>query len=210
MAHQFIAHADKPRTFADRKGALRALERDMAKFTAHADNPDIFSTGTQITKTPDGRFGVVIFCDLTPSEAKAKVGPELTGFVIQADYDEKPGTSKRTGEEGKPKRATGHRRNRGEVSTTPTAPLHPCREDSKQQKILDLLVRGATMADLRRVCVKRDGEPWSDDSIRSALYYDMKQKGYGVRTTWIGEFPMYRIVLPEGYEVPVAPRKPKS
>lgn len=210
MSYEFIAHAEEPRTFADKKGALRALERDLKKFADNPDSPQIFSTGSQIVQTANGRWGVKIFCDLTPSEAKAKIGTELTGFVIQADYPEKKELSKAPGKEDQPKRARGHRRNKGEVATSPIAPLHPCREGSKQQKILDLLVMGVSMDGLRKVCVKADGTPWSDDSIRSALYYDMKQKGYGVRTTWAGEVPFYHVVLPEGYEVPVPPKPSKA
>ena len=204
MSTQFIAHADEPRTFADKKGATKAIKRDLAKhFDAHGDT--LFDTGFDVKETGD-RFGVVVYCDLTPDTAKKLVGNELSGYVIQPDLKEEP----------KPKAAaatisTGSRR-KGQVNVDPTSPLIHCRVGSKQQVIVDKLkaAKGATMADLRAVCVKKDGTPWDDNSIRSALYYDIKDKGYGVRTEFEGDVPTYFLVLPEGYDAPLEAKAPKS
>jgi hypothetical protein len=191
---QFIAHSDVLRTFADKKGAARAVKRDLEK---HCDvHGDVLcATGTEVTRTPDGRFGVVIFLDLSETEARKLVGQELEGYVIQAELKDK--TKK-------------DRSKLGEIKIAPTAPLIHCRAGSKQQLILDALTRGCTMDDLRAICVRKNGEPWDDNSIRSALYYDMKQKGYGVRTEWDGTTPIYHVVLPAGYEAPLPPKPTKS
>lgn len=199
----FIAHAAEPRTFADKKGAAKAIKRDLgAHFDAHGDI--LFDTGTEITQTPEGRFGVTVFLDLTPTDARRLVGTELTGYTIKPELKEV--------EAPKPPKAekTASSRKSGEVNVDPTSPLIPCRAGSKQQAIIDALARGCTMDDLREICVRKDGTIWDDNSIRSALYYDVKQKGYGVRTTWNGDVPTYHLVLPAGYDAPLPVKTAKS
>jgi len=229
---QFIAHADTPRTFADKKGATKAIKRDLAKhFDAHGDT--LFDTGFEAKQTPDGRFGVVLFCDLTPASAQKLVGPELAGYVIEPELKEEP--VKKAAPEtpaattpDAPKKS----RRKGQVTVAPTLPLIQCREGSKQQAIIDALaannvwdqpfnrddadashhgnaslVGGATLEDLRKVCLKKDGvTPWDDNSIRSALYYDLKDKGYGTTTRFVDDVPHYSLVLPVGVDAPLAPK----
>ena len=69
---------------------------------------------------------------------------------------------------------------------------------------------GATLADLRTVCIKKDGGTWDDNSIRSALYYDLKDKGYGTRTEFRDDVPTYFLVLPVGIGAPLAAKASKS
>lgn len=206
MTKQFIAHADQPRTFADAKGAKKAIKRDLGKhWDAHGDV--LYETGTEAKQTPNGRFGVVVFVDLTPEEAQRLVGPELEGYVIEPQLKSEPKPKATPAPKANaPKKS---RRN-GEINVEPQAPLVAARVGSKQQAIIDLLTKGCTLDDLREVCVKRDGTPWDDNSIRSALYYDVKFKGYGVRTEWDGDTPTYHIVLPEGYEAPLDAKPRKS
>ena len=98
-------------------------------------------------------------------------------------------------------------RRKGQVAVEPQAPLIQCRAGSKQQAIIDMLANGATLDMLRTVCIKRDGvTPWDDNSIRSALYYDIKDKGYGVRTEFTDDAPTYFLVLPEGVDEAMAPK----
>jgi len=203
MATQFIAHADEPRTFSDAKGARKAVKRDLAKHSdAHGDV--LFATGTDVRETADGRFGIVVFVDLTPSEAKNVVGEELTGFIIQPDLEEKAPEPKEQPKEQRKSRKS------GEINVDPMPTLIQARVGSKQQAIIDLLTKGATMDDLRAVCVRRDGVSWDDNSIRSALYYDVRQKGYGVRTEWEGDTARYHLVLPDGYDAPLEAKGRKS
>ena len=64
---------------------------------------------------------------------------------------------------------------------------------------------------LRTVCVRNsDGKPWDDNSIRSALYYDVANKGYGVTTNTISGEPHYVLWLPEGATEPLGSRPRKS
>lgn len=53
---------------------------------------------------------------------------------------------------------------------------------TKQALVADALRKGATMDDLRKICVKASGEPWKDDAIVQMFYNDLKAKGFGVRT----------------------------
>uniref|UniRef100_A0AAU7VGD5 Uncharacterized protein n=1 Tax=Dinoroseobacter phage vB_DshS_R26L TaxID=3161158 RepID=A0AAU7VGD5_9CAUD len=201
---QFIAHADTPRTFADKKGATKAIKRDLNKhFEAHGDT--LFDIGFEVKEAGEsGRFGVVLYCDLTPEDAQKLVGNELSGYVIEPQLKAAPKPKTDA-----PKKAS---RRKGQVTVEPTSPLIHCRAGSKQQAIVDKLAAegGATLDDLREVCVKKDGTAWDDNSIRSALYYDIKDKGYGVRTEFEGDEPRYFIVLPEGYDAPLPAKARKS
>jgi len=229
---QFIAHAEKPRTFASAKGAKAAVRRDLGKhWDVHGDV--LFDTGFDVKPAGDS-FGVVIYCDLTPPAAKKLVGSELHGYVIEPQRKEE--TVKRTETTGTPEPKKTSRR-KGQVSVAPTTyNLIQCRAGSKQQRIVDVLasgavwdtlmtfetkdglvegmaskVGGATMDDLRRVCIRKDGvTPWDDNSIRSALYYDLKDKGYGTSTRFENGEPVYSLVLPMGVDEPLPPKAPKS
>lgn len=202
MTIQFIAHADEPRTFADKKGATKAIKRDLAKHDeAHGDV--LFETGFDVKESGD-RFGVIVYCDLTPDAAQELVGAELSGYVIEPQLKAEPVKKAAPA-------TTAPKRRKGQVTVDPTSPLLPCRAGSKQQAIVDLLAKGATLADLRTVCIKKDGTPWDDNSIRSALYYDIKDKGYGVTTTFdANDVPTYSIVLPEGYDAPLDAKPAKA
>jgi hypothetical protein len=212
---QFIAHTDTLRTFSDKKGATKAIKRDLAKhFDTHGDI--LFDTGFDVQPSGE-RFGVIIYLDLTNASAKKLVGPELSGYVINPELKEEPVKAKPAPKE-KPTAKAGDAapkktsRRKGQISVEPTAPLVHCRVGSKQQAIIDMLARdkGATLADLRTVCIKKDGNTWDDNSIRSALYYDLKDKGYGTRTEFKKDVPHYFLVLPEGIDAPLTPKASKS
>ncbi|HEY7823430.1 MAG TPA: hypothetical protein VIG24_11370 [Acidimicrobiia bacterium] len=235
MTNQFIAHAEQPRTFADKKGATKAIKRDLDKhWTTHGDV--LYETGFDVKPTGD-RFGVVVYVDLTPDAAAKLVGPELAGYVIEPQLNSEP-APKSADKPAAPKKQPGKRKT-GEVNVAPMDKPIPARANSKQQAMIDLLARdcvwdqrvvyysdpdekivssvgmaslvgGCTMDDLRAVCVKKDGTPWDDNSIRSGLYYDVHQKGYGVSTRIVDDVAHYMLVLPEGYDAPLEARTPKT
>lgn len=212
---QFIAHAAEPRTFSDKKGATKAIKRDLLKH-AETHGDVLFDTGFDVKEAIEGRFGVVIYVDLTPTEALAKVGKELEGYVIEASLPEPVKSEPAKVADVKPAKtpkapkapAEGARR-KGQIVVLPTAPLLECRAGSKQQAIIETLAKegGATMADLRKVCIKGDGTVWDDNSIRSSMYYDLELKGYGTNTTFddAGN-PTYHLVLPAGYTTFLPPK----
>lgn len=49
---------------------------------------------------------------------------------------------------------------------------------------------------------------WKAVTVRSGFSWDMKNKGYGVKSEEIGDKIVYKIVVPEGEEIPPhTPRK---
>lgn len=81
-----------------------------------------------------------------------------------------------------------------------------CREGTKQAKMVDLLSapNGASMKELN------DGLGWKDVTVRSGFSWDMKGKGYGVKSEEINGEIRYFLVVPEGEVIPPhTPRKGK-
>jgi hypothetical protein len=83
-------------------------------------------------------------------------------------------------------------------------PVLPCREGSKQAALVDQLRRkeGATMGELL-AALALSGKPWSESSVRSGFGWDVKQKGYGVRSA-IGAdgIERFHLVVPAGQKIP--------
>lgn len=206
---QFIAHAAEPRTFSDKKGATKAIKRDLLKH--HETHGDVlFDTGFDVKEAAEGRFGVVVYVDLTPTAAQKIVGKELEGYVIEASLKDEAAPVKKASDKPAKEKAPAKKRKSGEVNVEPMKTLVAARAGSKQDQIITLLLGGATLDMLRTVCTKADGTVWDDNSIRSALYYDVHQKGYGVRTTWEGDVATYWLVLPAGIKAPLPARTAKS
>jgi len=207
----YIAHADAARTFADKKGAMKAARRDVTKhYDAHAD-ADLLITDIEAQPVGD-RWGVVIHTDMTPDEAHVSVQAELTGYMIAPSEDVRPAPEPTPAPKAKAKPAGG-KRVTGNITIEARAPLQACREGTKQQALVDALANpaGATLTQLQKLCVKRDGVTlWDMGSVRSALYYDLRDKGYGIRTDMTGEEPVHFLVLPEGYDEPAAAKSPKA
>jgi len=88
----------------------------------------------------------------------------------------------------------------------------PCRAGTKQSILLDQLARpeGATMTEL--LAALSDGKPWVEATVRSGFGWDMKNKGYGVRSEFDSEgVERFFIIVPEGFEVlPHTERKTKT
>ena len=83
------------------------------------------------------------------------------------------------------------------------APIQ-CREGSKQALLLDMLSRpnGATMAELIEA-LSGGNKPWTEATVRSGFGWDMKLKGYGVRSAFDADgTERFHIVVPEGHAIP--------
>ncbi len=100
------------------------------------------------------------------------------------------------------------RKHRGtNLAAPPGAPV-ACREGSKQAALLDMLSQpnGATMDELFEG-LKFGKKPWLPQTIRWGFSWDMKGKGYGVRSTFDEDgTERFFIVIPEGYSIP--PHRP--
>ena len=83
-------------------------------------------------------------------------------------------------------------------------PVKPCLIGSKQAVLVDELSRpdGVTMAQLL-AALSAGGKPWQEQTVRSGFGWDLKRKGYGVRST-IGPdvVERFRLVVPDGQAIP--------
>lgn len=217
------------RTFAEKKGALKAVKRDSSGLPPEVSILDL-------TAEQEGdRWVAVVELDHAPSEQSNLDLTAINGFRAVFSRKEEPAAPK---PEATPTAPKGSRR-KGQITVAPTAPLIQCREGSKQQAIVETLatgcvfdqpvyaliedkvtgqivqgdligygsvVGGASMTDLRKVCVKGDGTPWDDNSIRSSMYFDLELKGYGTSTRFVDGEPIYTLRLPLGYDTFLGPK----
>lgn len=73
------------------------------------------------------------------------------------------------------------------ITVAPRGDLKPFRPGTIQAQVAELLHSGATIADLRRICIRRDGKVWADSAIKGLFSTDMRAHGYGIRTElWSG------------------------
>lgn len=83
-------------------------------------------------------------------------------------------------------------------------PVLPCREGSKQAALVDELRRkeGATMDELLNA-LSGGKKPWTVSSVRSGFSWDVKQKGYGVRSSIDADgVERFHLVVPAGQKIP--------
>ncbi len=107
----------------------------------------------------------------------------------------------------KAEKAPAEKKARAPRGTNLAAPGHApiqCREGSKQAMLLDMLSRpnGATMAELIEA-LSGGNKPWTEATVRSGFGWDMKLKGYGVRSAFDADgTERFHIVVPEGHAIP--------
>lgn len=104
----------------------------------------------------------------------------------------------------KPKAEKATRARKGTNILPPGHAPIACREGSKQAMLLDMLSRpnGATMAELIEA-LSGGNKPWTEATVRSGFGWDMKQKGYGVRSSFDADgTERFFIVVPEGHAIP--------
>lgn len=83
-------------------------------------------------------------------------------------------------------------------------PVLPCREGSKQAALVDELRRkeGATMPELLNA-LSGGKKPWTVSSVRTGFGWDVKQKGYGVRSSIDADgVERFHLVVPAGQKIP--------
>lgn len=84
------------------------------------------------------------------------------------------------------------------------SPVLPCVIGSKQAVLVDELSRpeGVTMTQLI-AALSAGGKPWQEQTVRSGFGWDMRGKGYGVRSTFDPDgTERFRLVVPEGQAIP--------
>ncbi len=136
------------------------------------------------------------------------VGVKRTWALLTEQGEAAPAAAKSVKPKVAPKAkpATTERRvHRGTNLLPPSdgAPI-PCRAGTKQAIMLDLLStpNGATMDDLIKA-LSGGRKPWTEGSVRAGFGWDMKQKGYGVRSEFDDDgVERFFIVLPKGHDIP--------
>ena len=96
------------------------------------------------------------------------------------------------------------RRHRGTDLKPTGEPVQPCRDGSKQAVLVDQLRRkeGATMAELL-AALAVSGKPWQEPTVRSGFGWDLKRKGYGVKSAFGADgVERFRLVVPAGQKIP--------
>lgn len=156
------------------------------------------------------KLGVeVVVNPLTP-KAKPLVDHGPSNAHIAAAIAKNPELGK-TQKAKLPKTAT--RKARGTNLVAPPGAPVACREGSKQAMLLDMLrnPEGVTMAELI-AALSGGNKPWTEATVRSGFGWDMKQKGYGVRSEFDADgTERFFIVLPtdeQGNEFAIPPHRP--
>ena len=153
----------------------------------------------------------------------------------QAETQQAETQAEATGTEGKEAEATGTEGKTQETAApaTPAAPKKPrrlpafnfkpegfvkkLRADSKLDQLVTALRKegGASEADIKSICTKKDGEAWGMSSITTLVQWDLRHKGYGVETVIVKaatetepEVRAYRII--EGTPPPPEPEPEKT
>ena len=140
----------------------------------------------------------------------AEANPEVEAEPVKAEpqkVETVNETTTTTVAASKAVKATAEKKARAPRGTNLVAPGHapiPCREGSKQAMLLDMLSRpnGATMAELIEA-LSGGNKPWTEATVRSGFGWDMKLKGYGVRSAFDADgTERFHIVVPEGHAIP--------
>lgn len=82
--------------------------------------------------------------------------------------------------------------------------LIPCREGTKQAILRDTLMQkgGATMPELIDA-LSGGKKPWTEVTVRSGLGWDMRNKGYGVESSFDKDgTERFKLIVPEGQKAP--------
>lgn len=238
---QFIAHDETPRTFASKKGATAAIKRDLKKHDeAHGDilyetGFDVKATGDQFgvilfcdLTAPAAKklvgpelHGYVIEPQLKEEPVKKSVITKVVNALKKVTRRKgqvsvlptAPLVACRVGSKQQAIIDMLARDNVWDqkMMVMEVNPKDPNGDEIEVHRGMFSLVGGATLDELRTVCIKKDGvTPWDDNSIRSALYYDLKDKGYGTTTRFVNDVPTYTLVLPVGIAEPLAAKASKS
>lgn len=156
--------------------------------------PELVEFHNQLSDKPTKRF------------ATKKAGVDRTWKLLEA-YGEKSKAAAKAASAPKAKaKSAGAPKKRKSAGTNLPAPgFAPlaCREGSKQAILVDMLSRkeGATMEQLI------DGlaggkRPWQEATVRSGFGWDLKQKGYGVKSEFVDGVEVFHLVVPAGKSIP--------
>ena len=140
----------------------------------------------------------------------AEANPEVEAEPVKAEpqkVETVNETTTTTVAASKAAKSPAEKKARAPRGTNLAAPGHApiqCREGSKQAVLLDMLSRpnGATITELIEA-LSGGNKPWTEATVRSGFGWDMKLKGYGVRSAFDADgTERFHIVVPEGHAIP--------
>lgn len=75
---------------------------------------------------------------------------------------------------------------------------------TRRAEIALALLKGATIDDMRAICVKASGEQWSKNATRAALTTFQVNNGFGIEEREVDGVRRFYLIMPAGMESPVA------
>lgn len=75
---------------------------------------------------------------------------------------------------------------------------------TRRAEIALALLKGATIDDMRAICVKASGEQWSKNATRAALTTFQVNNGFGIEERDVDGVRRFFLIMPAGMESPVA------
>ena len=189
----------------------------MIKFIKSLDTKSLLALYNELTSKSTSKFAsrdkgegqVVGAAKAVGSEAVEKACKKLGIDFPSAQSAKAPAKVKAA----KPAKAKATRVARGTNLAAPAGAPVACREGSKQAMLLDMLrTEGGVTMDELITALSGGSKPWTEATVRSGFGWDMKQKGYGVKSEF-DEHGVERffIVLPkdsEGKFFAVPPHRP--
>lgn len=97
-----------------------------------------------------------------------------------------------------------HKKDRAGTNLQPPGEkVKPCIIGTKQSILVDMLARpqGATMKELLKA-LSGGRRPWTEATVRSGFGWDLKLKGYGVRSLVTNGTERFHLVLPKRGRIP--------
>ena len=191
------AHNEAKREFESQERERRvraALQNAWEKVLGDPDSllrEELSDTVEEISGYPPDREMIADF--LQGVQGNRNSGPQVSQKgppqVLGGEVASRPDSKKQAASEAdaaaaaaKPGRKRAKRGNG--VNFEPNGVTPKMRDGTKQAALRDALRYGATLDDLSAVTTKANGEPWPPSAVISALHYDVRKHGYGVRTTF--------------------------
>ena len=185
-------------------------------FIKSLDTKSLLALYNELTKKSTSKFASRDKGEAQTIGAAKVAGPDAVAVACKAVGIELPEAAPAKAEaqavaEVSKKQSTGRARRGTDLKAPPGAPV-ACREGTKQALLLDLLrnPQGVTMEEII-TGLSGGNKPWTEATVRSGFGWDMKQKGYGVRSEFDAQgVERFFIVLPvdkEGNQYSIPPHR---
>jgi hypothetical protein len=175
---------------------LKALEGRPAKEIA-----DLFVACGQPKPVVDVKSATLSPGEVFKGDSRPAVDHSRSNKIISDTLAVEGGSTIHSRSAEKPAPKTRQKR----LTNLPFVPGRPvaCREGSKQAAMVDLMSRpnGASMSELMEA-LAGGKKPWTEISVRAGFGWDLKQKGYGVKSIMQDGTERFFLVVPTGFAIP--------